>query len=503
MSNRIQMVRTRVGPSPTGMCHAGFIRTCIYNWAFAKKHGGEFLLRIEDTDSKRFVPAAEQYIIDTLKWMNMIPDHGPTFGDGRYGPYRQTEREYRSYVDKLIADGHAYYAFDTEEELNEARKRSEASKKPFAYNRVMRPYMRNSTSLSESDTAALLASGVDYVVRFKMPKDVVVKFTDLVRGTVTFNTDTLDDKVLMKANGVPAYHMAVCVDDHLMDITHVFRGEEWLSSTPLHLLLYDALGWKAPEFAHLPLLLDKNGKKLSKRNAVEAGYPIFPFSVDVVDDGVVIGRSEGFKEIGFEPQPLLNYLSLLGWHPKNDKEIMTVGEMIEAFDIADVNNSGAKFDMDKAKAFNREYLSRLPGSDLVKFLPENIFGYTDGGLAKIAKAAMERAYFTKDIPDVVSYFFEDVEAPIDTMKKVEEFPTFLELVINKMEVSEWDPEPLFEHVMSLIADLGIHRGSALNNLRLCITGGASGPKMHEMMDMMGKNEFLRRLKKVQLTFETA
>lgn len=493
-------VRTRFAPSPTGYVHIGGIRTALLCFLQAKKYGGEFLLRIEDTDEKRFVPTAEQYIIDALNWMGIIPDHGPTFGDGRYGPYRQTERNYRTYVDKLIADGNAYYAFDTADELSAARKRGEASKKPFSYNRFMRPYMRNSTSMSADDVNELLSSGADYVVRFKMPRDIDVRFTDLVRGTVGFNTDALDDKVLFKSDGKPTYHLASTCDDYNMGITHVFRGEEWLSSTPLHLLLYDALSWKAPEFAHLPLLLDKNGKKISKRNAIEAGYPIFPFTVEAMDDdGAIIGVSDGFKDLGYDPEALRNYIALLGWHPKGDKEIMTLEEMIDTFDIADVNNSGAKFDFVKAQVFNREYLSRRPGSELVEFLPENTFGYSDDALEKIAKAAMDRASFTKDIAGVVDYFFRDVDVPVDMMKRVEEFPKFLGLVIDKLTTDEWDPERLYDSIVELIANLGIHRGSALNNLRLCITGGASGPKLHEMMDMMGRDEFLRRLKKAQQT----
>lgn len=362
--------------------------------------------------------------------------------------------------------------------------------------------MRNSMSLSEGVVRDLLNSGAEYVVRFKMPKDVVVRFTDLVRGTVVFNTDTLDDKVLFKSTKIPTYHLANVCDDHNMDITHVFRGEEWLPSTPLHLLLYDALGWKSPEFAHLPLILDKNGKKLSKRNAIEAGYPIFPFSVDVKDGDNALGRSEGFKELGFDPIALKNYLCLLGWHPKDDREIMTEKEMIELFDISDVNSSGAKFDMAKAEHFNRLYLSMRSDDELMTHLPDNVFGYTEEGLKKIARAATERASFEKDIATVVDYFFTDVELPIDSMKRVDEFPPFLSLVIEKLEKSEWKPGNLFEDILSLIGDAEIHRGSALNNLRLCITGGASGPKMHEMMEMMGKNEFLRRLKKAELKLKT-
>ena len=329
-----------------GKMHIGGIKTALVNYLFAKKHGGEFILRIEDTDEKRFDPDAEKYILDALKWMNITPDHGPTFGDGRFGPYRQSERNYRPFADKLLKEGHAYYAFDTDDELNAVRKAYEGSKKPFSYDRNTRMSMRNSLSLSKSDVDSLLESGVPYTIRFRMPDEPVdVLFTDLVRGTVAFNTSILDDKVLFKSNGVPTYHLAATSDDYAMGITHVFRGEEWLSSTPLHLLIYDAMGWKAPEFAHLPLLLDSNGAKMSKRNAITKDEPIFPFTVEVKDDdGTVLGISTGLKERGYDPDALINYLALLGWHPKDDREIMSFDELVNAFDINDVNNSGARFD---------------------------------------------------------------------------------------------------------------------------------------------------------------
>ena len=501
------IVRTRVGPSPTGFCHIGFIRTAILNYLFAKKHGGEFILRIEDTDEKRFVPEAEDYIIKTLNWMGIIPDHGPAFGDGRYGPYRQSERNYRPYVDSLIANGHAYYAFDTAEELDAMRKKSDASGKPFSYNHTMRMYMRNSITLSQDVVNDLLAKGTPYVVRFKTPKDQDVRFTDMVRGTIAFNTSSMDDKVLVKANGVPTYHLAVVVDDHLMGITHVFRGEEWLSSTPLHLLLYDAFEWRVPDFAHLPLLLDESGKKISKRNAVKSGTPIFPFTVNVLDDeGNVLGNSTGLKELGYEPDALFNYMALLGWNPKDNRELMTRDELIEAFDMSGVNSSGAKFDVKKAAHFNRIYLSKRDPKELATYLPENVFNYSEVNLEKIAKAAMERASFAKDIPLVVDYFFKDVDLPIADMKKPEEFPPFLDAVIDTLTNEAWDPEKFGAYLvdlMSMTEALGVNRGAALNNLRLCLTGGASGPKIHEMMDMMGREETLRRLNKAKARLASA
>lgn len=492
-------IRTRVAPSPTGKAHLGFIRTAIFNYLFAKKHGGEFLLRIEDTDEKRFDPDAEKYIIDTLKWMNIIPDHGPTFGDGRFGPYRQTERNYRPFVDKLLKGGYAYYAFDTAEELDAVRKEAEKGKKPFSYDRITRKHMRNSLSLGADATKALLDNGTPHTIRFKMPEEPVdVLFTDLVRGTVAFNTANLDDKVLFKASGLPTYHLAVVVDDHFMKITHALRGEEWLSSTPLHLLLYDALEWKAPEFGHLPLLLDKDGKKLSKRRAYKAGTPIFPFTTFVVDeDGSDLGMSEGLRELGYDPDALLNYLALLGWNPKDNREIMTCEELITAFDLANVNSAGAMFDVNKAAHFNKVYLTSRGGKDLVRFLPENVFGYSEASLEKIAMAGLERVSFAKDIPSMVDYLFKDVEVPIDDMKKIDEFVPLLEKVIDFIAWNDWEPEAAEIAMTRFIADDGLNRGVMLNNMRLCFTGGPSGPKLYEMMDMMGRNETLRRLRKAK------
>lgn len=482
-----------------GKMHIGGIKTALVNYLFAKKHGGEFILRIEDTDEKRFDPDAEKYILDALKWMNITPDHGPTFGDGRFGPYRQSERNYRPFADKLLKEGHAYYAFDTDDELNAVRKAYEGSKKPFSYDRNTRMSMRNSLSLSKSDVDSLLESGVPYTIRFRMPDEPVdVLFTDLVRGTVAFNTSILDDKVLFKSNGVPTYHLAATSDDYAMGITHVFRGEEWLSSTPLHLLIYDAMGWKAPEFAHLPLLLDSNGAKMSKRNAITKDEPIFPFTVEVKDDdGTVLGISTGLKERGYDPDALINYLALLGWHPKDDREIMSFDELVNAFDINDVNNSGARFDPAKAAHFNKAYLSKREGKSFIHLLPENVFGYSEESLSKIAKAGFERVSFAKDIPSMVDYFFKDVDPPVANMKELDDFASLLDRLIGFIAGSDWNPNAVESFAVADINENGLNRGPMLNNLRLSLTGGASGPKLHEMMDMMGRDESLRRFNKAK------
>ena len=500
---RIPTVRTRFAPSPTGFCHIGGLRSALYSFLYAKKHGGEFLLRIEDTDEKRFVPEAEKYIIDSLNWLGISPDHGPTYGDGRYGPYRQSERDYKPIVNSLIANGHAYYAFDTVEELSVMRKKINASGKPFSYNHVTRQYMHNSLSMSADAVNELLASGANYVVRFKVPKDVDVRFTDIVRGTVAFNTSILDDKVLLKSNGVPTYHLAATSDDYAMGITHVFRGEEWLSSTPLHLLIYDAMEWKVPEFAHLPLLLDSSGAKMSKRNAITKDEPIFPFTVEVKDDdGTLLGVSTGLRERGYDPDALVNYLALLGWNPKDNREIMSREELIEAFDLSGVNSAGAMFDVDKAKHFNKVYLSARGGKALVNALPDNVFGYSEANLEKIAMAGLERTSFAKDIPSIVGYFFTDVEPPVTDMKYAAEFSILLDDIITfiKSRNSEgiaWDPEITDIAIVTMLNERGFNRGAMLNNMRLCFTGGPSGPKLHEMMDMMGEAETLRRMEKAK------
>lgn len=482
-----------------GKMHIGGIKTALVNYLFAKKHGGEFILRIEDTDEKRFDPDAEKYILDALKWMNITPDHGPTFGDGRFGPYRQSERNYRPFADKLLKEGHAYYAFDTDDELNAVRKAYEGSKKPFSYDRNTRMSMRNSLSLSKSDVDSLLESGVPYTIRFRMPDEPVdVLFTDLVRGTVAFNTSNLDDKVLLKSSGIPTYHLAVVADDYAMKITHTLRGEEWLSSTPLHLLLYDALEWKAPEFGHLPLLLGNDGKKLSKRRAYKSGTPIFPFTTFVTDeDGSGLGVSEGLCELGYDPDAMFNYLALLGWNPKDNREIMTRTELIEAFDLSGVNSAGAMFDTSKAAHFNKVYLTERGPSGLVSFLPENVFGYSNENLEKIAKAGFERVSFAKDIPSMVDYFFKDVDLPVSSMKELDDFASLLDRLIGFIAGSDWNPNAVESFAVADINENGLNRGPMLNNLRLSLTGGASGPKLHEMMDMMGRDESLRRFNKAK------
>ena len=352
--------------------------------------------------------------------------------------------------------------------------------------------------MSEGEVDRLLSNGTPYVIRFKIPGDVEVEFIDMVRGSITFNTSTLDDKVLFKSTGTPTYHLAVCVDDHLMDITHVFRGEEWIPSTPLHLLIYKALGWDAPEFGHLPLLLDSSGAKMSKRNAVKKGYPIFPFAVDVFDDkGKHLGFSNGLKELGFEPDALFNYLALLGWTPKDGREIMDRTELIAAFNVAEVNNSGAEFSPKKAAFFNRAHLCKRDPKELFSYLPRNLFGYDDAQLEMIVKAGMERSYFAHEISGVVNYLFMDVDIPFNDFKNVEQFPNVLGAVIGMCTTVRWDLASIGDQLTKAIEVTGAHRGSAMNNLRLCFTGGASGPKLHEMMVMMGRKETLRRLAKAE------
>src|ERR1051326_4562104 len=351
-------VRVRFAPSPTGPLHMGGVRTALYNYLFAKKNGGDFILRIEDTDQERVVPGAEEYIIESLKWCGIEPNEGVGFGDGEYKPYRQSERKamYRQFAEQLVKSGHAYYAFDTNEELDEARKKMEAAKSTFSYNAVTRQNMKNSLVFSEDETNKRIAAGEHYVIRIKIPRNEEVRLHDDIRGWVVVNTAQMDDKVLFKSDGMPTYHLANVVDDYTMKITHVIRGEEWLPSAPLHVLLYRYLGWEnvMPEFAHLPLLLKPDGNgKLSKRDGDRLGFPVFPLQWQDTATGE---KSSGYRESGYLPEAVVNLLAFLGWNPGTPQEIFSMNELVEAFTIDRISKHGAKFDQNKAKWYNQQYV---------------------------------------------------------------------------------------------------------------------------------------------------
>lgn len=489
-------IKTRFAPSPTGALHCGGIRTALFNYLFAKKHGGEFLLRIEDTDQKRFVAGAEKYIIDSLIWCGIVPDDGINL-DGT-AKYVQSKREYKSYVDKLLADGHAYYAFDTAEELEVMRNALKAagSNSP-GYTSITRANMKNSLTMSADEVKAKIDSGAPYVIRFNTPRYKEVKFMDSVKGMVTFNSNNMDDKVLFKSNGIPTYHLANVVDDHLMEITHVIRGDEWLSSAPLHILLYEAFGWDRPEFCHLPLILGPDGKKLSKRHGDKYGFPVFPMTGDYIDEDGKSVHVTGFKDENYEPDALINFLALLGWNPGGTQEIMTMAEMISLFELERINNSGAMFDIAKLKNFNAHYLrNRMSALLFNKYMWPHIKKhniYDDIKIDKIIDIAKERSVFNTDLYPSVSYFFEPVVLKDDVVMKN---PTEFLSVMNSMLKSDyslgWDAVTIKKDLEAFCEVLGFKIGKILPDLRTALTGGIPGPDLPTTMEVLGKDEsFLR------------
>lgn len=501
MSDR--RVRTRFAPSPTGPLHMGGVRTALFNYLFAKKHGGDFLLRIEDTDQNRFVEGAEDYIVESLNWCGTTIDEG-IGAAGELGPYRQSERKdiYRKYADQLLEQGDAYYAFDTPEELTKLREEYEAEKKTFIYNQQTRNSLSNSLNLSKEEVEAKIATGEPYVIRFKMPKGETVAMVDLIRQNVKFNTNELDDKVIFKADGLPTYHLANVVDDYLMKISHVIRGEEWLPSLPLHVLLYKKLGWEAemPEFAHLPLILKPVGKgKLSKRDGEKMGFPVFPLEWKNQDGSV----ATGYKEDGYFPEAFVNMLALLGWNPGTEQELFSMEELIEAFSLERVNKSGAKFDPDKSKWFNHEYLKVKADDELADlFLPlladkditaEKEFVATVCGMIK------ERANFIPELWDQSFYFFQ---APTEYDNKLRKkrwknaVPQAIEDIAGLIEGTEdFTAEALGTAVKAFIGENELNMGAVMQSLRLSIVGSGMGADLFEIMVMIGKEETVNRLKK--------
>lgn len=493
-------VCVRFAPSPTGALHIGGVRTALFNYLFAKKHGGKFLLRIEDTDKDRFVEGAEKYIIDSLAWCGISPDEGVNT-DGT-ATYRQSEREYKSFVDILLKNGNAYYAFDTKEELEAMRDSLKAAgiSSP-GYTSITRVNMKNSLTLSAEDVKARLDAGDPYVIRFNTPRHKEVKFLDMVKGWVIFNSNNMDDKVLFKSDGLPTYHLANVIDDHLMEISHVIRGDEWLSSAPLHILLYEAFGWDRPEFCHLPLILGPDGKKLSKRHGDKYGFPVFPMTWDYKNEDGEIVHVTGFKDEGYESDALINFLALLGWNPGGTKEIMTMDEMISLFELDRINNSGAMFDIDKLKNFNAHYLrSRdnvlLFNKYIHSFVDGNYFSKTQLGdfLNEIVNIAKERSIFSKDLYPAVSYFFEPVILKDDVVLKNDaEFRDVMKVfcVVSHNGII-WTAEGIKKNLEELCNERGYKIGKILPDLRLALTGGIPGPDLPTTLEILGKYEsFLR------------
>lgn len=500
-----ESVRVRFAPSPTGPLHMGGVRTALFNYLFAKKHGGSFILRIEDTDQNRYVENAEQYIVDSLNWSGIPFDEGPGKDKG-YGPYRQSERKglYREYAEQLVKEGKAYYAFDTPEKLDFHRKDHEDKGKTFIYNWHNRLKLTNSLSLSEEEVSDRIARGEKFVIRFKSPSDKDLEMKDLIRGSIRIDTRTLDDKVLFKSDGMPTYHLANVVDDHLMEVSHVIRGEEWLPSLPLHVLLYEAFGWKVPAFAHLPLILKPTGKgKLSKRDGDKLGFPVFPLAYTNEDTGEV---STGYREEGYFPEAFVNMLAFLGWNPGSEQEIFSLEELIEAFDLSNVGKSGSKFDLEKTNWFQHQYLIRKEDGVLAElFMPvlkEHLGEDVHFSLAYVTRVVSllkERATFVKDFWDLGSYFFQapesyDSKAVNKGWKEdTDQVMTSLVKILN--EVQDFSSKNIEDHVKAWITSNEIGFGRVMQPFRLSLVGALKGPHLFDICEMLGKEESISRIEK--------
>ena len=498
-------VRVRFAPSPTGALHIGGVRTALFNYLFARQHGGEMLLRIEDTDSTRFVPGAEEYITESLAWLGIEIDEGicqdAPNGKGNHGPYRQSERReiYHQYVDQLLTSGNAYIAFDTPEQLE--AKRAEIAN--FQYDARTREQMVNSLTLSQEEVESRIANGEKYVVRFKVEPNIDVHVHDLIRGEVVINSNILDDKVLYKsADDLPTYHLANIVDDHLMEISHVIRGEEWLPSAPLHVLLYKAFGWEEsmPQFAHLPLLLKPDGNgKLSKRDGDRLGFPVFPLEFHNQKDGSV---SSGYREEGYYPEAVINFLALLGWHATGDQEMYTMQELIKQFSLERVSKSGAKFDYEKGKWFNHQYLQLKSNEELAEqFMPYLEAKGLSGDKATVAKViglTKDRVNFVSELWEQVNFFFvAPTEYDEKSLKKrwKEESPKHMTEMLALLEAHEdWSAEGLDNLIMPWIAEKEYGVGIVMNAFRICLVGAARGPHIWNITDVLGKEETLRRVR---------
>lgn len=500
-----KQVRVRFAPSPTGPLHIGGVRTALFNYLFARKHGGVFYLRVEDTDQNRFVPGAEAYIMEALEWLGIAPDE--TVGKNeKFGPYRQSERKeiYKQYADKLIATGNAYYAFDTAEALDAHRKQQEEQGKTFIYNHHNRQKLDNSLTNPADVVANRIASGEDYVIRFKSPVDEILHLHDIIRGDIKFDTNLLDDKVLFKSDGMPTYHLANIVDDHLMQTSHVIRGEEWLPSMPLHVLLYRAFGWEAPEFAHLPLILKPVGNgKLSKRDGDKLGFPVFPLEWKT-DEGI----SMGYREKGFFPEAVVNFLALLGWNDDTDKELFTLEELAQSFDLKRVHKAGAKFDPDKNKWFNHQYLVNKDDAELAQgFLPvvesKNLARtFSLAELAHIVALIKDRAHFVSEFWELSDYFFVAPDSYDEKASKnwKDETPVLMNQLIEVLaNIEDFHSSKIETVVKDWMAQNEIGMGKIMQPLRLSLVGALKGPHLFDIMEIIGKDETVARIQKAITT----
>ena len=496
-------VRVRFAPSPTGPLHIGGVRTALFNYLFAKKHNGTFYLRIEDTDQNRFVPGAEEYIFEALEWLGIAPSE--TIGKNeKFGPYRQSERKhlYKQYADQLVASGNAYYAFDTAESLDFHRKQHEEQGKTFIYNWHNREKLDTSLVISNEETEKRIASGEAYVIRFKTPVNEILELKDIIRGDIKFDTNLLDDKVLFKSDGMPTYHLANIVDDHLMETSHVIRGEEWLPSMPLHVLLYKAFGWNAPEFAHLPLILKPIGNgKLSKRDGDKMGFPVFPLEWKTDE-----GTSSGYRENGFFPEAVINFLALLGWNDGTEQEIFSLEELVQKFDLNRIHKAGAKFDPEKNKWFNHQYLIGKSDEALAVSFAEDLEKRgvsTTLDLIKIVGMIKDRANFVTEFWDLADYFFL---APTTYDEKAaknwkEETPGLMQQVISEFDKIEDFTSANIETLLKEWMETNeIGMGKIMQPLRLSLVGALKGPHLFDIIEMIGKIETVRRIEKTIARF---
>lgn len=496
-------VRVRFAPSPTGGLHLGGVRTVLYNYLFAKQHRGDFILRIEDTDQSRYVPGAEAYIFQCLKWAGLEPDESPIHG-GSFGPYRQSERKalYRQYAEQLIKNGYAYYAFDTPEELEKMRTDFKTTQNPSPqYDHTVRSAMRNSLNMSVADTEKLLAENIKHVIRIKMPENETVRFTDMIRGDVSFNTSVVDDKVLLKADGMPTYHLAVVVDDYLMQISHAFRGEEWLPSAPVHILLWKYLfGQEAmPQWAHLPLILGPNGK-LSKRDGAKFGFPVFAMNWTDPKTGEL---TEGFREKGFLPEAFINLLALLGWNDGTGQELFTKAELIEKFSLDRVHSSGAKFDYEKAKWFNHEWIKKLPPEAIRKqikqvFEEKGVTPADDQILDKVIDLIKDRCHLLPDFIEQGIFFFKAPDKfDTDAVKSKwnDSKQTFFAELIKQMEsMDKWTADDLETGFKETAATHHIKPGELMLPFRIMLVGGKFGPGVFHIAEIIGRKETIERIR---------
>ncbi|HCN11961.1 MAG TPA: glutamate--tRNA ligase [Chryseobacterium sp.] len=493
-------VRVRFAPSPTGPLHLGGVRTALYDYLFAKNQGGDFVLRIEDTDTARYVEGAEDYIMEALEWCGIIPDESPRHG-GKFAPYRQSERReiYDKYLEQILKTDYAYIAFDTPEELDEIRKEFEQNGEVFAYDNITRNRLKNSLTLAKEEVQKLIDEKVPYVVRFKMPVDRILNLEDIIRGKFSVNTNTLDDKVLVKNDGMPTYHFANIIDDHEMEISHVIRGEEWLPSLGLHYLLYEAMGWERPEFAHLSLILKPEGKgKLSKRDGDKFGFPVFPLNFKDPETGNI---SKGYREEGYLPDAFINMVALLGWSPADDKEILTLDEMAKEFDLHKVHKAGARFSKEKAEWFNSEYLKSKSDEEVLALLKNvegiNLENSSDEKLLKVISLMKERATFVKDIYNDGKFFFE---APTSYDEKAvkkawnEETATILNELSTQLETWDMKPEIIKQKIHDFAESKSLGMGKVMMPLRLSLVGELKGPDVPDILEILGKEESVARIK---------